>query len=83
MIMRTTLDIDTPVLRDLKKLQKKEKKTLGQLVSELLAEALDRRQKGRPAPPKFEWVSKAMRELVDISDKDALHAVLDRRDPRE
>ena len=38
--MRTTLNIDDTVLRALKRLQKKEKKPLGQLVSELLALAL-------------------------------------------
>ena len=30
--MRTTVDIDTPVLQDLKRLQKKEGKTLSQVV---------------------------------------------------
>ena len=35
--MRTTLDIDGPILRELKKLQIKEGKSLGRLVSDLLA----------------------------------------------
>jgi hypothetical protein len=39
-MMRTTLDIDAPLLRELKQLQKKEKKALGAIVSDLLAEAL-------------------------------------------
>ena len=38
--MRTTLDIDQPVLDQLKLLQKREKWTLSQLASTLLAEAL-------------------------------------------
>lgn len=38
--MRTTLDIDEPVLRELKQLQTKEGKSLGRLVSNLLARAL-------------------------------------------
>ena len=37
---RTTLNIDAPVLEDLKRLQKKENKALGTLVSELLVQAL-------------------------------------------
>jgi len=41
---RTTVDIDTPILKELKKLQKKEHRSLGQLVSPLLAEALDSRK---------------------------------------
>ena len=37
--MRTTLDIDDPVLRELKELQTREGKSLGRLVSDLLARA--------------------------------------------
>ena len=42
MMARTTPDIDTPILRDLKKIQKSENKSLGRVVSELLAEAIAR-----------------------------------------
>ena len=41
---RTTLDIDAPLLRELKKLQEKEGRSLGKIVSQLLAEALARRK---------------------------------------
>ena len=34
---RTTLNIDEPILQELKRLQKEEKKSLGGLVSDLLA----------------------------------------------
>ena len=37
---RTTVDIDAAVLRDLKRLQKRQGKPLGQLISELVAAAL-------------------------------------------
>ena len=40
--MRTTLDIDGPVLHELKQRQTKEGKSLGRLVSDLLARALSR-----------------------------------------
>jgi predicted CopG family antitoxin len=39
-IVRTTIDIDDLVLRDLKRLKEKLGKSLGQLISELLAQAI-------------------------------------------
>jgi hypothetical protein len=74
---RTTLDIETPLLRELKKLQKEQGRSLGKIVSQLLAEALARR-KTTPAPPKLRWVSRPMHSLVDLADKEAVYAVLDR-----
>lgn len=75
--MRTTVDIDTPVLRDLKSLQKQEGKSLGRLISELLAEAIGRRRKpARKAPP-FEWNTTKGHLLVDLTDKEALYDILD------
>ncbi len=73
---RTTLDIDGPILEDLKRLQKREGKSLGRLVSELLAQALGARRKASPART-WTWTSHAMRARVDLDDKDALHAALD------
>jgi hypothetical protein len=81
--VRTTLDIDTPVLEELKRLQRRQKagrKSLGTLVSELLTEALARRQGEVSEGVGFEWVSKPMAALVDLDDKDALYAELDRRE---
>jgi hypothetical protein len=37
---RTTLDIDAPLLAELRKLQKEQRRSLGKIVSQLLAEAL-------------------------------------------
>jgi hypothetical protein len=76
---RTTLDIDTPLLEELKRMQKKEKKSLGALVSHLLAEALANRSRRRAPRREFHWVSRAMGARIDISDKDALYAALDER----
>lgn len=79
--VRTTLDIDTPVLEELKRLQKREpgaRKSLGRLVSELLTEALARRRDEVAEMPGFEWISKPMKARVDLEDKDALYAELDR-----
>ncbi len=74
---RTTVDIDTPVLADVKRLQKREGKSLGQVVSELLAEALVHRKDRRPAPRRFEWIARPMGARVDLNDKDAVAAALE------
>jgi hypothetical protein len=73
---RTTLDIDAAVLRELKKRQKREGKTLGQLVSELLAGALDRDREPVPKGQLFVWFSKPMEALVDLEDKEAVRRAL-------
>jgi hypothetical protein len=78
---RTTIDLDPVVLRQLKERQKREGKTLGQVTSELLAQAL---AAGIPTqrPASLEWVVKSMEFLVDIDDKEALYAVLDAEELR-
>jgi hypothetical protein len=77
--MRTTLDIEAPVLKDLRELQRREGGTLGELVSRLLADALARRSK-KPVPPAFEWTTRPMGARVDLADKDVVYAILDRAD---
>jgi hypothetical protein len=74
--MRTTVDLDHDVLRALKQRQREEGKTLGQLVSELLAQALA--AKPRPAVD-ISWTTCDLRPRVDLDDKDAVWAVLDRK----
>ena len=74
---RTTLNIDAPLLQELKRLQKEEGHSLGQIVSHLLADALARRRTTRQ-PPKLRWVARAMRARVDLADKEAVYDVLDR-----
>lgn len=77
---RTTLDLDASILRDLKKLQKTEHKSLGQLVSELVAQALAR---GSKKTPSFTWKTYDMgKPLVDLEDKDAVWKILDEPGPR-
>jgi hypothetical protein len=77
--VRTTLDIDAPVLRDLRELQKREGGTLGRLASRLLAEALASRPR-KPSSPAFEWIAKPMGALADLADKDVVYSILDRAD---
>ena len=79
---RTTIDIDTPILRDLKKLQKREGKSLGTLVSELLSEALARHGSPPTGVPAFEWHISEGPLLVDPLDKEALAAILDEKHRR-
>ncbi|HVQ77528.1 MAG TPA: antitoxin [Candidatus Binatia bacterium] len=74
---RTTIDIAAPILKEIKAIQRREGRSLGQIASQLLAEALSRRATDTPAR-EFHWISKSMGALVDLDDKEALHAALDR-----
>jgi hypothetical protein len=74
---RTTVDIDAPVLKEIKALQKKEGRSMGKIISQLLVEALERR-KTPPEASTLKWISRPMQAFVDLSDKDALKAVLDK-----
>jgi hypothetical protein len=75
--MRTTVDIDEPVLKELKRLTRREGKALGRVVSDLLAESLGRRRAESPPAPAFDWTSRPMAARVDLADKDAVQAALD------
>jgi len=79
--MRTTLDIDDPILSEVKRLHEKEGRSMGSIVSELLADALARRRTAVRVRPSFNWTSRSMRALVDLSDKDAVYAALDDEQP--
>jgi hypothetical protein len=74
---RTTLDIDGPILRDLKRLQRKTHQSLGRLVSDLLAKALALQGPGAKEEPRLNWISKDSRPLVDLADKEAVWRLLD------
>jgi hypothetical protein len=80
--MRTTIDIDDPILKDLKRLQRREGKSLGRLVSDLLAQSLASARSADAAhAPAFEWHSQPMKAKVDLSDKHALLDAMDERRP--
>ncbi len=68
---RTTLDIDEAVLRELRRRQRREGKSLGQLVSELLA------REREEVPPTLRWRAKPMRARVDLEDKEAIRRALE------
>lgn len=74
---RTTVDIDGPVLEDLKRIQRREGKSLGRTVSDLLGEAIARYGKKSRKPSRFDWVSRPMKARVDLEDKEAVRAAAD------
>jgi len=78
-IMRTTLDIESPVLEELREFGRAEGRSLGQAASELLAEALHVRKKLVKPVGRLAWKSHPMGARVDLADKDAVFALLDRK----
>jgi hypothetical protein len=80
--MRTTVDIETSVMKDLKKIRQQEGRSLGRIISDLLAQALaDRKSTKAPAKPP-RWISKRMGARVDLADHEALYAVMESESPR-
>jgi hypothetical protein len=74
---RTTIDIDNPILKEIKNLQKKDGRSMGKIVSQLLAEALNQ-HKTMTKAHRVKWASRPMGALLDLSDKDTLHKILDK-----
>ncbi len=74
---RTTLDIDEPILKDIKKLQKREGKSMGRLVSDLLADALKRRLAPADRHRSLTWTSGPLGLKVDLRDKEAVRRALE------
>jgi hypothetical protein len=74
--VRTTIDIDSSVLEELRRRQRRENKTLGQLASELLAHALAMTADEPPAAP-LKWAVGPMGARVDLEDRDAIQRILD------
>jgi hypothetical protein len=77
--MRTTIDIDDPILKEIKRLQRREGKSLGRLVSDLLAQSLAEARRVPKSAPQFRWIAKPMAARIDLGDK---HALLDAMDER-
>jgi hypothetical protein len=77
--MRTTINLEAPLLKELRERQKREGGTLSALVSRLLAAAMAQASPGGRAP-KLRWKSRRMGARVDLADKDAVYAILDRPD---
>jgi hypothetical protein len=74
---RTTLNLDSSVMRELRRRSQRERKSIGELASELLARELREEVQVHAAPLK--WVSGSLgKPAVDLEDKEALRVLLDR-----
>ena len=78
--MRTTVNIDDPILDELKKIQRKEGRPLGRLISDLLAQALCDRKSGRRPVKSAAWFSKPMGARFDLADREAVYSAMDQGD---
>ncbi len=76
--MRTTVDIDDPILNEVKVLSKKEKKSLGRTVSDLLASGLRTRGAAGKNRKTRRWITRSMGSRVDLADKEAVYAAMER-----
>jgi len=77
-VARTTLDLDASVLRELRRRGARERKSMGALASELLARALAEANQAPGSAP-LHWTSRDLGSpRVDLEDKEALRAMLER-----
>jgi hypothetical protein len=77
---RTTLDLDASILEQLRKRAASERKSMGQVASELLAVGL-REDAPRESSP-LRWPSRRMgKPRIDLEDKDAVWKALDKQAP--
>lgn len=75
---RTTLNIDDPILEEVRRIQEEEGGSLGTVVSRLLADAMAHRSEDQePTVTKLHWTSQPMRARVDLEDKEAVYRILD------
>jgi hypothetical protein len=74
---QTTIDIESPILTEVKNLQRQDGRSMSKIVSQLLAEPLAQR-KNKAKVSRFKWHSRRMRAFIDLSDKDVLYKNLDR-----
>lgn len=74
---RTTIDLDPSVLRQLKRRSRQERKSMGQIASELLARGLAQREVVGPARSP-EWHGWDLgKPRIDLEDKEAVRAALE------
>lgn len=77
---RTTIDLDGSVLEGLRRLSRREAKSMGQVASELLAPALSGAERPDEGAAAFKLrTARLGRPCVDLEDRDALWAVLEER----
>jgi hypothetical protein len=77
-IMRTTIDVDYPILKEVKRLQRRERKSMVRLVSDVLAQSFAADARRAPKSElQFHWIARPMGAQVDLSDKHALFDAMD------
>ena len=75
---RTTVDLDASVLAELRRRAARERKSMGRLASELLAQQLIC-DSPAPGPEALQWISRDLGlPRVDLEDQEALRSLLDR-----
>lgn len=72
---RTTVSIDASILRALKRRAREEGKSLGQVISEIVAPALRGGGRSRDSST-VQWRSSPMQPKVDLEDKEAVREAL-------
>ena len=74
---RTTVDIDDPILEEVKRVRDQEGKSLGRVISDLLAWAIADRNRQKEQDSNLEWTARPMGARFELKDKDVLYRVLD------
>jgi hypothetical protein len=75
--MRTTLNIEEPILDELRELARRRHRAMGAVASELLAGALKESEGSARSPARFKWCGKEMRARVDLSETGAVYDRMD------
>ena len=76
--MRTTIDLDPTIVKELKRRSRGAGKSMGQLASELLATSLFEPEVRSADAQGLSWIAKDLgRPLVDLEDKEAVRALLE------
>jgi len=74
---RTTINLDTSVLRHLRRRQSSEQRPLSELVNQLLARALAETETGEGSGRPLRWTARDMGARVNLEDKEAVRRALD------
>ena len=72
------MNIDDPIMKDLKRIQQNEGKSLGRVVSDLLAQAIGERKTAKTSTKHPRWISKPMNARIDLADREALYAAMEK-----
>jgi hypothetical protein len=74
---RTTLVLEEGCMRAIREIARREKRTMSEVVNQILAEGLQRRRRAlRPPEPALKSFSMG-RPRVNLADRDALEATMD------